>query len=89
MSIMVNAATAMASGRPTPTPMPAAAPVVIPELASCAVGQVGSVGAPVLVLVAVDDVAVAALSMRSVDKAAFITALKAPTVKFSVEQSSF
>lgn len=67
----------MANGRPTPTPMPAAAPVDIPWLACCVDVQVGSVAAPVLGLVVVDVVAVAVapLSKRSVDRAAFITAL--------------
>lgn len=81
MSIKVKAPTAMANGRPTPTPIPAAAPVDIPWLACCVDVQVGSVAAPVLELVVVDvvDVAVAVdvvpLSKRSVDRAAFITAL--------------
>ena len=96
MSRNVNAPITVASGRPTPTPMPAAAPVEIPLLASCVDVQDGSLAAVVLVLVAdvpvvdVDAVgsAVAPLSNKSVDKAALITALYAPTVKFCLEQLS-
>lgn len=75
MSMKVSTPTAMASGRPTPTPIPAAAPVDIPRLACCVDVQVGLVATPVLGLVVVDVVAVAPLSKRSVDRAAFITAL--------------
>lgn len=89
MSIKLSAATAMASGRPIPTPMPAAAPVDIPPLSCCVDVHVGLVAFSVLGLVVVDGLAVevavevavedavevAPLSKRSVDRAAFITAL--------------
>lgn len=88
MSINAKVPTAMASGRPTPTPMPAAAPGVIPPLVWPADVQVGALVVAVLALVAdvIEPVAVAPLSKRSVDSAAFITARYAPTVKFSVAQ---
>lgn len=90
MSIKLNAPTAIANGKPTPTPIPAAAPVVIPWLACCVDVQVAALAAPVLTLVelVIEVVTVAPLSKRSVDRAAFITALYEPTVKFCLEQLS-
>lgn len=93
MSMKVSAPTAMANGRPTPTPMPAAAPVEIPFSVAGHVEPVASLDvvseAPALPLVAdADAVAVVALSARSVERATFITARYAPTVKFCFEQLS-
>lgn len=64
--------------------MPAAAPVEIPLLACSVGGQVAVLAVSVLVLVedAADVVDVAPLSKRSVEMAAFITALYAPVEKF-------
>lgn len=70
--------------------MPAAAPVEIPLLACCVDVQVGALAVSVLALVedATEVVDVAPLSKRSVERAAFITALYAPVVKFCLEQLS-